>query len=279
MNTKTFFILFLFFAWLNPVKAQYEFNAVEKARMAKARVKTQTQWTHDFVDGKPSAKGYISSVIKYDTRGNVIEEINYNDAGAIISVSVHQYDSRDNKVNFERYQDNRKKLLYSQKVVYDAKGNKIREYGYDGASLYSNTFQYDENGRLSEIRYTVENVLVEKRQLKYSGGKTEISIFDANNNLTFRQENTHNDKGLLVSEIKTGGKGNVVHSLDLQYNNAGALTEEVKKRADDKFDYQKLYQYDSGNRPIKEETVNMDGTRFVSREYQYNNQGDLILES
>ena len=280
MNTKSFVILFfLIFAWLTPCKAQYDLNAVEKARMAKAGVKTQTQWTYNYVDGKPSAKGYISSVTKYDTRGNVVEEINYNEKGEIISVTIQQYDSRDNKVNYERYQDNRKKMLYSQKTVYDAKGNKTREYGYDGASMYSNTFQYDENGRLSEIRYTVENVLVERRQMKYSGSKTEISIFDPNNNLTFRQENTHNDKGMLVSEIKTGGKGNMVHSLDLQYNTSGALTEEVKKRADDKFEYQKLYQYDSENRPVREEMVNMDGTRFVSREFQYNSQGDLIMES
>jgi len=276
---RSFVILFIVFAWLNPVVAQFDFEAKEKERMAKAKVKVQTEWTHEYVDGKPSAKGHKATVTKYDTRGNVTEIANYNEKGDIISVVVYQYDNRDNRVNFEQYKDNRKRLQYSQKTVYDARGNKIREYGFDGATVYSNTFKYNENGKLSEINYTLENVLIEKRIFTYSGNKTEISIYDSKNNLTFRQENLYNDQGLLVSEIKTGGKGNLMHSLNLQYNNAGDLTEEAKTLVDNKLDYQKLYQYDNQNRPVREETVTMDGVRFVSREYQYNNQGDLILQS
>ena len=278
MKVKSVVILFLVFAWINPVVAQNDFDAKEKERMSKAKVKVQTEWTHEYMNGKPSAKGYKSSVTKYDTRGNVIEVTNFNGKGEIISVIVHQYDNRDNKVNFEQYQDNRKKLQQSRKITYDAKGNKIREYGFDGVTGYSNTFKYEENGKLSEINYTVENVLVERRIFKYSGNQTEISIFDPNNNLTFKQENTFNDKGLLVSEIKTGGKGNLVHSLNLQYNNAGNLTEEAKTLTDNRVDYQKIYHYDSENRLVKIETVNLDGTKFVSNEYQYNDQGDLALE-
>ena len=279
MDIKSLVIVLVVFAWLTPVMAQYDFDAKEKERMAKARVKTQTQWTHDFVDGKPSAKGYKSSVTKYNLKGNVTEIINYNEQGKIISLIIYQYDSRDNKVNYEQYKGNREKLQYSQKTVYDARGKKSREYGFDGATSYSNTFRYDEHGRLSEINYTVDNVPVEKRKFIYSGNKTEIMIYDSNNNLTHKQENAYNNQGLLISEIKTGGMGNIVHSLNLNYNSAGDLTEEVKMRAGDKLDYQKSYQYDGENRPIKEETTNLDGTKFVSHEYQYNALGDLILET
>jgi len=279
MNIKSFVVLFLIFAWLAPVMAQYDFDAKEKERMAKARVKTQTQWTYDYVDGKPSAKGYKSTVTKYDTKGNATEITSYNDQGKIILFIVYQYDNRDNRVNNERYQGNREKLQFSQKTEYDAKSNKIREYGFDGATPYNNKFKYDTNGRLSEIEYTVDNALVERRKLSYSGNKTEITVYDANNILTFKQENTYNNKGLLISEIKMGVTGNVLHSLNLNYNNAGDLMEEVKMRAGDKLDYQKTFQYDNANRPIKEETVNLDGTKFVSHEYQYNNTGDLIFET
>ena len=275
---KSFVILFLVFVWLSPAMAQLEFDPKEKERMAKARVKTQTEWTHDFVDGKPSAKGYKSSVTRFDTRGNITEITNFNDKGDIISIVVYQYDNRDNRVNYERHQGNRQKLQYSQKTSYDANGNKIRETGFDGATMYNNTFKYDNNEKMSEINYTVENALVEKRALKHSGNKTEISVFDASNNLTFKQENTYNNNGMLLSEVKTGGTGNTVHTLNLQYNNTD-LTEEVKTRADNKLDYQKTYQYDSESRPIKEETTNTDGTKFVSNEYQYNSQGDLVFKS
>jgi len=279
MNMKSFVVLFLIFAWLSPVMAQYDFDAKEKERMAKAKVKTQTQWTYDYVDGKPSAKGYKSTVTKYDNKGNITEITNFNDQGKIISFIVYQYDNRDNRVNFERYQGNREKLQQSKKTVYDAKSNKTREYGFDGATAYSNTFKYDANGSLSEIEYSIDNALVERRKLTYSGNKADIMVYDVNNNMSFKQENTYNNKGLLVLEIRTGGTGNMMHSLNLNYNNAGDLMEEVKMRAGDKLDYQKTYQYDNANRPIKEETVNLDGTKFVSHEYQYNNSGDLILES
>jgi len=279
MNVKYSVIFFVIFVWLKPVTAQFNFDAKEKERMASANVKVQTQWTYDYVNGQPTIKGYKSTVTKYDGKGNITEIINYNEKGEIISVVVYQYDGRGNRVNYEQYQDNRKKLIYSQKIIYDAKGNKIREHGFDGATYYSNLFNYDENGKLSEINYNIDNAHVEKRTFSYSGNKTEISIFGSNNNLTFKQENTYNDIGLLVSEIKNGGKGNMVHSLNLQYNNMGGLMEEIKLRAEDKLDYQKSYQYDSDNRLIKEETIHPDGTKFVSHEYQYNSQGDVVFET
>jgi len=276
MNLKYFFIILLAFVWLRPVEAQYDFDAVERERMAKAKVKTRTQWTYEYVNGKPSAKGHKSQVTKYNTKGNITEIINYNEAGKIISVDVYQYDSRDNRISYERYQGNREKLQNSQKTQYDANGKKIREYGYDGATSYNNTFQYNTDGKLSEIVYTSDNTIIEKRKLSYRGNKTDIQIYDSSNKLTHRQENTYNDNGLLLTEVKIGGQGNVIHTLDMQYNNVGDLMEEIRKRANDMLDYQKNYQYDRENRPIKEETINLDGTKFVSREYEYNQLGDLI---
>ena len=278
MNVKFFVVILLVFARLNTVDAQNDFDAKERDRMAKAKVKTQTQWTYDYVNGKPSNKGYKTSVTKYNVKGNITEIINYNEEGKIISVVTYQYDSRDNRVNYEQYKGNREKLLYSQKIEYDSKGNKTREYGFDGVSAYSNTFQYDASGKVSGIVYMVENAVVEKRKLSYRGNKTDIQIFDASNKLTYRQENSYNDKGLLIAEVKTGGQGNVAHTLDLQYNTMDALTEETKKRADDKLDYRKSYYYDNENRLIKIETTNLDGAKFVSNEYQYNQQGDVIVE-
>ena len=279
MKTKYFVILFSVIACLHSVNAQYDFDAVERERMAKAKVKTQTQWTYDYVNGKLSVKGYKSCVTKYNVKGNITEVINFNESGEIISLTIYQYDSRDNRVNWERYQGNRNSLLYSQKIQYDVRGNKVREYGYDGATIYNNTYVYGADGKLSEITYTLENLVVEKRTLKATGNKTEIMVYDPANKLVFRQENTYNNSGFLISEIKTGGTGNVLHSLDMQYNNIGGLMEETRKRADDKLDYRKLYHYNNDNRPVKEETVNLDGTKYISHEYQYNNTGDLISES
>ena len=261
------------------VNAQYDFDAVEKNRMAKAKVKTQTQYTHDFVDGKPSEKGYKSAVTKYNTNGDVTEIVNYNGEGKVISLVVYQYDSKGNRINHERYQGNREKLQYSQKIVYDANNNKNRESGFDGASMYSNTYKYDEAGKLIEITYMVDNALVEKRKLTHSGNKMTIQIFDPNNKLIFKQENIYDANRQLVSEVKTGGTENVIHTVDLLYNNTGGLLEETKKRTGEILEYKKLYFYDNANHLLREEIVNLDGTKYISHEYQYNSLGDLALES
>ena len=261
------------------VNAQNDFDAVEKNRMAKAKVKTQTQYTHDFVDGKPSEKGYKSAVTKYNTNGDVTEIVNYNGEGKVISLVVYQYDSKGNRINHERYQGNREKLQYSQKIVYDANNNKNRESGFDGASMYSNTYKYDEAGKLIEITYMVDNALVEKRKLTHSGNKMTIQIFDPNNKLIFKQENIYDANRQLVSEVKTGGTENVIHTVDLLYNNTGGLLEETKKRTGEILEYKKLYFYDNANHLLREEIVNLDGTKYISHEYQYNSLGDLALES
>ena len=281
MNSKSFLIFLSVFAILNPLNAQYDFDAIEKARMAKANVKVQTQWTCDYVNGKPADKGYRSTVTKYDTKGNVIEITNYSSDGKLISTLTYRYDNRGNPVSFER-SDDKREVKIRQLTVYDAAGNKIRESGFNGSAQfpYSHSFTYDATGRLTEVKYMENNALVERRAFKYTGNKTEVSIFDGNDQLTFRQESTYTEKGMLLSEVRTGGANNaVVQSLNMQHNSAGDLTEEVKKRADNKLEYQKLYQYDKNNRPIKVETVNLDGTKFVANEYQYNSNGDLILES
>jgi hypothetical protein len=276
---KLVVILFVF-SFFSPVHAQYDFEAKEKDRMAKAKVKTQTEWTYEYVDGKPSAEGYKSSVRKYNTKGNVTETVNYNKEGKVISVIVYQYDNKENRVNLERFQGNKEKLLYSQKIVYDTKGNKTREYGFDGATTYNNTYQYNSEGKLTNILYTLDNAPVEKRELSHSGNKTKIQIFGAGNVSTYVQVNTYNDNGLLVEEVKTSvGSGKVIHTLGFTYNSYGDLSEEVRKREGDVLDYKKTYAYNSANQPIKEETISVDGTSYISHEYKYNNSGDLIFES
>ena len=279
MNTKSFLILFLLFNWINPTNAQYNFEAVEKNRMAKARVRTQTEWTHEYVSGRPAARGHISTVTRFDPRGNPVEISNFNEAGRVISLIIYQYDTRDNRVNFERYQGNREKLITSVRTVYDARGNITREHGFDGANQFNTTYTYDANGRLTEILYTENNAVTERRQLTYSGNRTEISIFNSANALTFRQVNTFNERGALVSEVRTSAQGAVTHSLNMQYNSAGNLIEEVRRRENNRLDYQKNYQYDRDNRPTRIETTSANGTKFVANEYQYNTIGDLLVES
>jgi hypothetical protein len=61
----------------------------------------------------------------------------------------------------------------------------------------------------------------------------------------------------------------MVYSLTYEYKNDAILLSETKQRGDI-VEYQKTYQYDGESRPIKEETSNMGGVKFISHEYKYN---------
>ena len=284
---KSFLILFFLSAFLLPeVQAQLDIDAFNKSRMANARVRTQTEFTHDYVSGNPAARGHKSTVTEFDNRGNIIRITNFNEAGRAISAVVYQYDARGNRVNFERFNvtyDNnnreQRELRQSQRTIFDARGNRTREHGFDGNSQYNNVFTYDANGKLKEISYTTNNAVTERRQFTHTGNRTEVTVLNASGAVTFRQTNTYDANGLLLSEVRTNAQGATVSSLTMRYNNAGNIIEEIKRRDNNVLEYQKNYTYDGSNRLTKIETTTSGGAKFVANEYQYGAGGVLVLES
>ena len=278
---KTFLFLILVSTLLVPVRAQVDVEALNRTRLVSARVRTQTEFTHDYVDGRPSPRGYKSSVTEFDNRGNITRITNFDATGKTISMVVNQYDSRGNRVNFERFNisgENTRELRYSQRTVFDGRGNRTRDHGFDGSSQYNNVFTYDANGKLTEISYTTNGVVTERRQFSHTGNRTEVTVLSAGGAVTFKQVNTYDANGLLLSEVRTNPQGAVIHSLTMQYNSAGNVTEEVKRRENNALDYQKTFIYDR-NRLIRIETTTAGGTKFIANEYQYNAGGGLTLES
>lgn len=275
---KIFQIIILSVFFANTFAQTYDFDEVERKRMAAAKVKTQTQYTHDYENGAPKAKGYKSAVTEFNNAGYPTKITNFNEEGKIISTITYQYDSRNNRVKYERHQGDREKLQYSQTTTYDANNNKTKESGFDGASMYANMYSYNSNGKVSEIVYMVNNLVVEKRVMVYSPNHTLIQIFNNAGNLIFTQENTYDSKDRLIAEVKKNQSGAHVHSIDYEYTTSNNLRKEDKKRADEKTEYIKIYTYNNEGKPVKEETINSDGNKFVSHEYEYLN-GDLSFES
>ena len=267
-------------------QAQLDLETFNRTRIANARVKTQTEFTHDYVAGRPAARGYRSMVTEYDNRGNITRITNFNEAGRAISAVTYQYDNRGNRVNFERFSithdnNNRemRELRQSQRTVFDARGNRTREHGFDGTAQFNNVFTYDANGRLTDITYTTNGVVTERRTFTHANNRTDVQVFDPRGSVIFRQVNTYDSNGLLLSEVRTDSQGGVIHNITMQYNNAGNMTEEVKRRANNVLEYQRTLTYDRNNRLTKIETANAGGAKFVANEYQFNDKGELVLES
>jgi len=272
---KKYFLIAL--VLINTVVAigQDNLEKKEKARMATNHIKKQTQWAYDYVDGKASATGYISCVTSYDKKGNATEIINYKADGKITSILNYTYDSAGNKTSYTRFQGNRERLTYSQKIQYDSKGNKLNESGFDGSSNYSNNFIYI-NGRLSEIRYTSDNLLSEKRSFKYSGSNTEIAIINANNSEIAKEVNLYDSKKNLIEEARYANK-DITQKKQYQYDPKGQVVEETKERYGN-FSYKKKYSYDKDGNLLQIEDISSDGKSIISNNYKYDNKENILEE-
>src|SRR5208337_1524218 len=127
---------------------QANFETREKEIYKHNKVKHKLQWSYDYVNGNPAAKGYVSQITTFDMNGNTIDETSYKSNGAITSVVAYTYDEKGIMKSFSRYSGNKEKLTYNQIIVTDNQGNKIVESGFDGLSKFTNNFSYDTGNHL-----------------------------------------------------------------------------------------------------------------------------------
>lgn len=257
------------------IYSQDNLDTKEKARMAGNNVKKQTQWAYDYQDGKPSSKGYISCITSFDKNGNTVEIINYKADGKITSILNYTYNSQGNKTSYTRFQGNREKMTYSQKIQYDAQGNKLLETGYDGASNFKNIFTYA-NGKLTEIKYTTDNSVTETRSFNYNGPKTEISILGPNKAVVAKEVNIFDSKKNLIEESRFANK-DVTQKKEYEYDPKGQVVEETKHQYGN-FSYKKRYSYDNNGFLLKVEDIKEDGKAVVTNNYSYDSKGNIIEE-
>lgn len=257
------------------VNGQDNLEKKERERMTVNKIRKQTQWAYDYVDGKPSSNGYISCVTTYDKNGNAVEIVNYKSDGKITSILNYTYDARSNKTSYTRFQGNRERMTYSQKIVYDAKGNKMSETGFDGASNYRNTFKYV-NDKLAEIVYTTDNFVTEKRLFDYNGVNTEISIVGTDGKPMAKELNIYDSRKNLIEESRLADR-DVTQKMQYQYDPKNQVVEETKHRYGN-FSYKKKYTYDTAGNLLKVEDVKADGKSIVVNNYTYDSQGNILEE-
>jgi hypothetical protein len=274
LGMKRIFIVAFLLGNLIQMFGQADFEAKDRDRIATNDVKRQIQWEYDYINGVPSTKGYKCSATTYDKNGNPVEIINYDQNGTISSVLVYTYDAQNNKTSYSRFKGNKDQLSYNQTLKYDQKGNKIIESGFDGTSTFYNSFYYGTNGKLSEIIYTADKVLIEKRTFKYAGNTTEMSIVSPTNVLLSKEISILDSKNNVLEETKYV-QNNVAQKSNFAYDPSGKKLEETKENFGTLV-YRRKYTYaPSGNLvQVSEEDSNMKP--FISYQYKYDAKGNAV---
>jgi hypothetical protein len=130
----------------------------KKKSAVRNRLKTMTVY-----EQSEKNKNIKDSETKFDTQGNIVEEIEYEDG----------------------------KVKKHMKYEFDGDGNKIRETELDnaGKAMKNTEFKYDNDGKKTkEIELNALGKASKTTEYKYDGDlKTEKIVYDANNKVKSRK--------------------------------------------------------------------------------------------
>jgi YD repeat-containing protein len=280
---------------------QSNFEKFSKELIRQNKIKSITEWSHPYQGEKPAAKGTKNSIARFDKNGNLTEEITYNARGEETRKVSYRYDSKGNRSEYSVFEAKFNKITYSQFASYDNSGNKLSEWGFDGLGSYRNNYILNNDGSISEIHFTSQNRLTEKRIFKNAELETEISIlnlgtfpsgkillkYDQNKNLTEEIETdasgilirkvsyTYNPAGQLIQETRFRGS-NLSYINNHQYNSKGQLTVIEKEETSSSPTITHKFNYDSSGRLTEEQWYSENARDYSSRKLQYDNKNNIF---
>lgn len=272
---KIFFVVLLFVSIIQ-IFGQGDFESKDRERISKNKVRRQTQWEYDYVNGSPSTNGYRCAASTYDKSGNVIEVLNYNSKDSVTSVLTYTYDANNNRTSYSRFKGLKTQLTYNKSIKYDEKGNKLIESGFDGASVFNNIFSYDENSKVAEIKYNTDKALIEKRAFKYSGNTTEMSILNPANVVLSKEISILDSKNNVLEETKYI-QNNVAQKSNYSYDPNGKRIEETKENLGTLV-YRRKFTYSPTGNLVQINEEKPGQKPLITYQYKYDGKGNVIEE-
>ena len=273
--TLTFLILYLF------VFSQGQPEDKEKSRIANSKVQKSIQWTYKYAQGKINPKGYITTESKYDDKGNVIEVLNYKANGQVSSKLLYKYDKNNYKIEYQKFEKKDKpeiELTYKQSFIYDEKGNKKIENGFDGLSPYKILYNYLPDGKTKYItKYASDNSITEKWESTYSKNVQTIKILKLGKNLDYILIRKTDSRGNLIEETRNDSKGKEVKRVTSEFDANNLLVSNAEYYSG-KLSKNFKYKYNNQNQIIEIIQINPDGTESLDRAYKYDSKGILLEE-
>ena len=264
------------------IYSQGQSDYKERLRIANSKVLKSTQWTYKFSQGKVNTKGYITTESKYDEKGNVVEVINYKSNGQISSKLQYKYDKNNNKTEYLKF-DKKEDipdlvLTYKQSFIYDEKGNKKVENGFDGITLYKIIYNTLSDGKIKDVtKYATDNSIIEKWESSYNDNIQTINILKQGKNLDYILIRKLDSKGNILDETRKDAKGKEVKRIatELDANNS---IKSYSEYFSGKLSKKLVYKYNSKNQLLEIEQVYPDGSTELNRVFKYDEKGNILEE-
>jgi len=221
---------------------------------------------------------------RYDTFGNLLEDIKFSDYGEITGKSVYHYDSKGLLLGEETY-DDADELEEKISFERDEKGKITREFVH----------YLDESKDVIEYHYDTDGRLIKKLLLGEDGDIEREEIFSYENGLLITEQVIEDGETVKQGTYEYDEKGQVVGleamnedgetSLVSEYDANGNRTKFLKYDDNGKLLEKNLYSYDDKNNLIEtiEETPYKKITTQITRDEagnaitqkEFNREGNL----
>jgi hypothetical protein len=272
---RTFLIIAILFNYVVSAHSQ-TVEVMDKERLRNNKIKTQTLYEYDYVNGKPERSGVKSRIDSFDTKGQRILQIHYRENGTILSIMTFKYDFNGNRTEYTKSapDEGKIKLNYKQSVRFDSKGNKVMETGFNGQDSFKNVYNYNKTGKLAEVNFFVKKQLDEKRVFSNNNNAADLKILNGFGDLKYTQKNLYSATGKILEERRIEKDNSESQRIVYSYNSSDNITSETKYVLGKLFS-KITYNY---NKNLLTEVYmeNADGVKFLINKYIYNDKGWLI---
>jgi hypothetical protein len=183
---------------------------------------------------------YEKEFFKYNHKGNLLNEVNYDKSGEVVSMTKYKYDNKDNMIEKIEY-DNAESVISTENIKYDDFQNIIEEiHNYsDGSNdfSYKYSLKYDKNGRIIEkIDSVYENFYKKKWNFegkwiyKYNnkGSKIEEKKYDCEDSLELTHSYIYDIIGNIVMDEYKYPDEYIYFKISYKYNKIGNITEFIE---------------------------------------------------
>ena len=234
-----------------------------------------TYYSYKYKFGKLQIKTkHKEKYSRYDELGNLIEEIDYNEDGSLLSRNIYKYDLNRNIIENTSY--NNEDFWLNEIYIYNDKDSLIEDSycSEDGKVLRTQKLNEKEN-RIEAFSYNENGKpkIIETTTLNKNGDLIEDIAYNDNDTIISKITIQYDEKGNDIGQFyKLSGIVHVNTTIHNVYDNNGNIT---KKTTYDKLHLDStiiIFKYDDKNHMI-EEFSNYDSIKTT---YKYDEIGNII---
>ena len=237
----------------------------------------------DSVDETLQGKGRTKQLasVTYDTGGNEVERIIYDDYGFLVGKEVHTHDAKGNLIESVLFDP---KGAVMERRVYTQDGGKLsqitRHDGKGNIGLKQVNF-YDANGRIREETYFDPKIAIGKTVYKYDEKEniSEVAFYLADGSKAVAPIGpclgahnviySYDGKGKLTKSVAYEPDGEMKKSWQYAYNPKGYIAEDMRESAWSRTKFVYTYKYDSqGNWTEQTATANVQSKLTQMESYE-----------